>query len=252
MTSGDMEGEVVSRAARNAKASAERGRPMKRMFVPLVALTGLLFAVAPYLIWRAPYESTMGLVQKIFYFHVPSWMAMYTAIAVCGVGSAIYLFQGSKAADGYAVAGAEVAVLFGLMGLVSGPLWGRKAWGVWWVWEPRLTSALLMELIFIAYLLVRKYGGPGSEKLAAATGLFGAATSPFVYKSVDIWRTQHPQTTVVPQILKGSLPGAEIPFMVSALAFVLFAVILVMMRVTLARRQSAVDELYLALEDGAV
>jgi heme exporter protein C len=155
-----------------------------------------------------------------------------------------------RVATAAAVAGAEIAVLFGLMGLVSGPLWGRKAWGVWWVWEPRLTSALLMELIFISYLLVRKYGGPGSEKLAAATGLFGAATSPFVYKSVDIWRTQHPQTTVVPQILKGSLPGAQTPFLVSALAFVLFAVLLVLMRVALAQRQRTVDELYVALEDG--
>src|SRR6478672_5872719 len=125
---------------------------MKKAFVPLAAIAGALFALAPYLIWQAPYESTMGLVQKIFYFHVPSWMAMYTAIAVCGVSSAMYLIRNNKAADAYAVAGAEVAVLFGLMGLVSGPLWGRKAWGVWWQWDVRLTTALLMELIFIAYL----------------------------------------------------------------------------------------------------
>jgi heme exporter protein C len=141
-------------------------------------------------------------------------------------------------------------VLFGLMGLVSGPLWGRKAWGVWWVWEPRLTSALLMELIFIAYLLVRKFGGPGSEKLAAATALFGTATAPFVYKSVDIWRVQHPKTTVVPLLLKGSMAGSELPFLVSALAFVLLAVLLVMLRVALGERQSALDELYLAADEG--
>src|SRR5258708_39691403 len=107
-----------------------------------------MFVAAPYLVAVAPEESTMGLVQKIFYFHVPSWMAMYTAIAVCGVGSALYLFGNNRLADGYAVAGAEVAVLFGLMGLVTGPLWGRKAWGVWWQWDVRLTSALLLELIF--------------------------------------------------------------------------------------------------------
>src|SRR6185503_5802882 len=128
---------------------------MKRFFPSLVIATAALFATVPFLIANAPIESTMGLIQKIFYFHVPSWMAMYTAIAVCGVGSALYLFRGNRAAELYAVAGGEVAVLFGLMGLVSGPLWGRKAWGVWWVWEPRLTSALLMELIFIASLLAR-------------------------------------------------------------------------------------------------
>ena len=222
---------------------------MKRLFVLLLVVTGALFAAAPFLIANAPIESTMGLVQKIFYFHVPSWMAMYTAIAVCGAGSALYLFRNNKAADLYAAAGGEVAVLFGLMGLVSGPLWGRKAWGVWWVWEPRLTSALLMELIFVAYLLVRKYGGPGSEKLAAATALFGTATAPFVYKSVDIWRVQHPKTTVVPLLLKGSMPGSELPFAASALGFILLAAVLMMLRVRLGERQAAVDELYLAADE---
>src|SRR6266545_5149622 len=222
---------------------------MKRTFLPLLVVVGALFAIVPFLIVNAPYESTMGLIQKIFYFHVPSWMAMYTGIGVCGAASGLYLFRNNKAADGYAVAGAEVAVLFGLMGLVSGPLWGRKAWGVWWQWDVRLTTALLLELIFIAYLLVRKYGGPGSEKLAAATALFGTATAPFVYKSVDIWRVQHPKTTVVPLLLKGSMAGSELPFAVSAIAFVLLAAVLMAARVALAQRQAALDELYLASED---
>ena len=72
---------------------------MKKAFVPLAAIAGALFALAPYLIWQAPYESTMGLVQKIFYFHVPSWIAMYSALFVCGIGSAIYLFKGDPRAD---------------------------------------------------------------------------------------------------------------------------------------------------------
>src|SRR6516225_11945545 len=127
---------------------------MRKWFPLLVVVAVAMFAAAPYLVAMAPQESTMGLIQKIFYVHVPSWIAMYTAIGVCGVASVMYIFNDNKAADGYAVAGAEVAVLFGLMGLVTGPLWGRKAWGVWWVWEPRLTSALLMELVFIACLLV--------------------------------------------------------------------------------------------------
>jgi heme exporter protein C len=222
---------------------------LKKAFLPLVGIVAVLFVLTPYLIVQAPYESTMGLVQKIFYFHVPSWIAMYTAIAVCGTASALFLFTNNKVADRWAIAGAEVAVLFGLMGLVSGPLWGRKAWGVWWVWEPRLTSAFLMELIFIACLLVRRFGGPGSEKLAAATALFGTATAPFVYKSVDIWRVQHPKTTVVPQLLKGSMEGAALPFALSALAFVTLAIVLLTLRKALADRQDMVDQLYLAVED---
>ena len=132
---------------------------------------------------------------------------MTAAIAVCGVASLVHLFKNRPAADRLAVSAAELAVLFGAMGLVTGPLWGRKAWGVWWQWDARLTMALLLELVFISYLLVRAYGGPGSDKLAAAVGLFGMAVSPFVYVSVNIWRTVHPLNTVVPRLIGGSMPG---------------------------------------------
>jgi len=220
---------------------------MNRWFAPLVVLVGVMFFAAPFLIANAPLQTTMGLIQKIFYFHVPSWMAMYSAIAVSGAASVVYLAKGTRSADAYAAAGAEIAVLFGLMGLVTGPLWGRKAWGVWWVWDARLTSALLLELIFVAYLLVRKYGGPGSEKLAAATALFGTATAPFVYKSVDIWRTVHPKTSVVPE-LPNTAPGMAGPFAFSALAFLLLFLLLLAVRVRLANRQARLDDLYLAEE----
>src|SRR6185437_16563145 len=162
---------------------------MKKLFVPLAVITAVMLATAPIMIGMADLESTMLLVQKIFYFHFATWMAMTTAIAVCGVASLIYLFKGSKVADWYAAASAELVVIFGLFGLFSGSLWGRKAWGVWWQWDARVTMALLLELVFISYLLVRSYGGPGSDKLAATVGLFGLAVSPFVYVSVNIWRT---------------------------------------------------------------
>src|SRR5262249_13961698 len=143
------------------------------------------------------------LVQKIFYFHVPSWFAMFTGVFICGIWSAVFLFRRSAAADRLAFAAGEIAVVFGLIGLVTGPLWARKAWGVWWQWDARLTMALLVEMIFIGYLLVRKYGGPGSDKLAAAMAIFGMFNVPFVYESVNIWRTVHPKTTVVPTLRAG-------------------------------------------------
>jgi len=222
---------------------------MKKSFVPLAVVTALLFVIAPILIARAPYESEMLLIQKIFYFHVPSWVAMYCGLLVCAVGSIWYLFKGNRVADRYAESAAELVLLFGLNGLVSGPLWARKAWGVWWQWDAKLTSALLLWLIFVAYLLVRKYGGPGSEKLAAAVGIFGAAVSPFVYVSVNIWRTIHPKTSVVPDIVKNPAKGFAAPLLVSMLAFVLLFVLLLMVRVHLAAHQDALDELYLAHED---
>src|SRR5262245_10380363 len=146
---------------------------MRKLFVPLFLVTTLMLAYAPIMVSYAAYEASMGVVSKIFYFHVPSWFAMFTAVFTCGIASALYLFRNRPGADRLAASAGELAVLFGAMGLVTGPLWGRKTWGVWWEWDPRLTMAFLLELIFLAYLLVRKYGGPGSEKLAAAMGVFG-------------------------------------------------------------------------------
>src|SRR5207237_3302788 len=127
------------------------------------------------------------------------------------------------------------------IGLVTGPLWARKAWGLWWDWDARLTTAFLLELMFLAYLLVRRYGGPGSEKLAAALGVFGMANVPFVYVSVNIWRTLHPQTTVVPSLR----PGMRGAFWFSVAAFMLLYAVLLTLRVELQRRREALDALYL-------
>jgi heme exporter protein C len=196
-------------------------------------------------IHRAPYESTMGLVQKIFYFHFPSWIAMFTAACICGIASAVFIFAGRRSADRLALAAAEQAVLFGLIGLITGPLWGRKAWGVWWQWDARLTSALVMWLVFIAYLLLRKYGGPGSEKLSAVLALFGMANVPFVYWSVNVWRTVHPKTTVVMTLD----PSMFQPLLLSTLAFVGLLGLMLTARVQLEKRRADLDELYLALED---
>jgi len=143
------------------------------------------------------------------------------------------------------VSAAELIVLFGAIGLVTGPLWGRKAWGVWWQWDARLTMALLLELVFVAYLLVRKYGGPGSDKLAAAVGLFGMAVSPFVYVSVNIWRTVHPLNTVVPTLP----PGMRGVFWFCAVAFLLLFTLLLNLRIYLAKEQATLDELYLAEDE---
>jgi heme exporter protein C len=204
-----------------------------------------MFAYAPIMIAGAPFESTMGLVQKIFYFHVPSWFAMFTGAFICGIASAVFLFKGTRRADHYAVSGAEIAVLFGLIGLITGPLWARKSWGVWWQWDAKLTLALIVWLTFVAYLLLRRYGGPGSEKLAAGVGLFGMANIPFVYYSVNWWRTIHPKTSVVPTLG----PGMRGTFWFCVAAFLVLAALLVAARVRLERQRDVVDELYLSLED---
>jgi heme exporter protein C len=218
---------------------------MKRLFAPLTIVTTAMLACSPIVVANADYESTMGLVQKIFYYHVPSWMAMFAGVFICGIASLVYLFRGRAEADHLAAAAGELAVLFGLMGLVTGPLWARKAWGVWWQWDARLTMALLVELIFVAYLLVRKYGGPGSDKLAAAMAIFGMANVPFVYVSVNIWRTVHPLNTVVPTLG----PGMRGAFWYCSLMFILLFALLLTARIRLERTYARLDQLYLAAEE---
>jgi heme exporter protein C len=218
-----------------------------RIFGALLIVAGVMFVGAPILIAGAPYESTMGLVQKIFYFHVPSWIVMFLAVFTCGFSSAIYLFKETPAADRVAVASAELAVLFGLVGLITGPLWAIKAWGVWWQWDARLTMALILELIFLAYLLLRAYGGPGSEKLSAGLALFGMANVPFVYISVNVWRTIHPTTNVLPS-LSSSAPGMFGPFVWCMVAFLLLFVAMLTARVRLEEQRGRLERLHLTLE----
>jgi heme exporter protein C len=218
---------------------------MPNWFASAAAVCFLMFMASPLLIANAPYEATMGLVQKIFYYHVPSALTFFVAAVVCGVNSWRYLFGRNVHADRIAASAAELAVVFGAITLVTGPLWARKSWGVWWQWDVRLTSSLMMWMIFVAYLLVRKYGGAGAEKLAAGLALFGMANVPFVYISVNYWRTIHPPTTVVPT-LPVSMGG---PFWFCLAAFLLLFVVLLQLRVWLERQRAQVDTLYLALED---
>jgi heme exporter protein C len=218
---------------------------MPKWFTPAAVLCGLMFIISPLLIAQAPYEAEMGLVQKIFYYHLPSAITFLIAAVVGGVASARYLFKGDTRQDRVAWAAAELVVLFGIMTLVTGPLWARKSWGVWWQWDVRLTASLMGWLVAVAYLLVRKYGGPGSDKLGAGLALFGMANVPFIYISVNYWRTIHPATTVVP-----TLPvSMGVPLWFSLVAFLLLFVLLLRLRVRLEEQRARVDQLYLALDD---
>jgi heme exporter protein C len=218
---------------------------MRKFFLLLVVVTAAMFAYAPFMILAAPYESTMGLVQKIFYFHASCGMAMFVAAFASGIGSTGYLFTKKPAWDRWAVAGAELAVIIGLLVLVTGPLWARKAWGKWWVWDPRITSTFVMWMIFNAYLLLRRYGGVGSERLAAAVALFGMANVPFVYWSVNVWRTMHPKTSVIPSLQ----PGMRGAFWFCVVAFLLLSFVILALRTELEKRRQELDALYLAAED---
>jgi heme exporter protein C len=210
-----------------------------------MALSALGLLVVPHLILSAPNEPTMGFVQRIFYFHVPSaWVAMLSTLT-CGVASALFLFRGSERADQVAVATAELVIVFGLCTLVTGPLWARKAWGVFWQWDVRLTTTLLLWLVFLSYLFARAYGGPGGRRLAAGLALFGAADVPLIYISVSIWRTIHPKTSVVPTLDPGMRPA----FYLSLLTFTILWGALLLLRLHLERTRVRHQALYLLAQD---
>lgn len=218
---------------------------MNRLVPLLLIAAAIIFARAPFMIRDSPDEATMGVVFKIFYFHVSAALTMMVSAVVCAIASAVYLAKRTRASDHVALAAAELAFVFGVIVLVTGPIWARKSWGFWWVWDARVTSTLIMWMMFASYLLLRRFAGVGSETLAAAVGLFAGVMSPLVYKSVDIWRTQHPSTNVLP-----SLPADMRAVWLWCLAgfFLLYAALMTI-RTRLAASHAALDDAHLALED---
>src|ERR1700731_4877168 len=169
---------------------------MKRLFPILAAVTALLLGYAFYeAIWVAPMERTMGDVQRIFYYHVPSAWTAFLLFFVNLVASVIYLVRRNAKADAIALVSAEVGVVFCTVVLVTGPIWARPVWGIWWApGDIRLTSTLVLWLIYVSYLMLRRFSNSAqTQMLAAGLGGFGALGVPLVYFSIWFFRTQHPQ-----------------------------------------------------------
>src|SRR5260370_12075917 len=206
-----------------------RARGADTVFYALLALTTVVFVADILIVFvRGAVEARMGIVQKIFYFHVPSAYAMYLGAAACFFGSIGYLVRGTDSADAIARAGAEAAVVFGAIVLTTGPLWGAKAWGAFWTWDPRLTTELLSVLMYVAYLVLRSFAGDGSgeRRFAAALGVLGAANLPIIHFSVQKWGGQHPTVITCPG---GGLqhPDMKLALTLGFVAFTLLAILLV-------------------------
>jgi heme exporter protein C len=204
-----------------------------KVFFALVVLTTLSYVATIHeIFYRAPTELRMGIVQKIFYFHVPSAYCMYIGAAACCVGSAAYLLRPTDARDALGRAGAEMAVVFGAIVLTTGPLWAAKAWGFYWTWDPRLTTSLLSVMIYVSYLVLRAFtgDGEGERKFAAALGILGAANLPIIHYSVQKFSGQHP--TVI-TAKGGGLqhPDMKLSLTMGFVSFTLFAILLLWARV---------------------
>ena len=218
----------------------------------LFPLVTVLMVASLYFVFRvAPNEVTMGAVQRIFYFHVPSAWVAFLAFFLVFLASVLHLATRRMIWDTLAHAAAELGVLFCGIVLMTGPIWARPAWGTWWTWEARLTTTLVLELVFVAYLLLRSQAESPAQgaRLAAVVGIAGFLDVPLIYFSVKIWRGHHPIV-----FKTGGGEGLE-PVMLQAFAlcmvtFTLFFILLLALRFRLGLLQEDLAELREAAGSG--
>lgn len=204
----------------------------------LLGLSFILFIVSLYLVFLyVPTEETMGTVQRIFYFHVPvAWVA-FLAFFIVFVASILYLWKRQNLWDFIAHASAEVGVVFTTLVLLTGSIWAKPIWGVWWVWEPRLTTALVLWFIYVAYLLIRSYATEESRgaRFAAVVGIIGFIDVPIVALAITLWRTQHPEAV----IFQGGLaPPMLLTLLICLAAFTILYVLLLLQRVAMKKDET--------------
>ena len=194
-----------------------------------IPLALLLIAYA-WIVVQAPIDSIQGIIQKILYVHPPLAYGAYLGFVVTAVCGALYLWTNREDFDRLAIAGAEVGVIFCTLMLVTGPIWAKGTWGKWWSWDPRLTVTLLLWFIYLAYMLLRSFGGEGARtaRFASIYGILGLVLIPLNYYVIEIFdnRSMHPDN-----LERGSLgAGMGLPFLMGNLALFLVFVYLVVLR----------------------
>ena len=214
----------------------------------LIGLTGIVFFAAIVAIFIfVPTEQTEGPIQRIMYLHIPSaWLAFF-AFFIVFISSILFLWKKEREWDIYAHASAEIGVVFCSLVLITGPIWAKPIWGTWWVWDARLTSTLILWLIYVAYLMLRSQTEAGSmrARYAAVLGIVGFLNIPFIHFSVLWWRTFHPQPKVISA--EGFGKGMDTSMLatlgISLCAFTLLYFLLMGQRIRLERLKDEVDRL---------
>lgn len=218
--------------------------PMPKTLKAITWLTGVLLVFALYMVWiYAPREAVMGDVQRVFYFHVAvGWVGML-AFLVTAVAGVIYLRRGGMRWDQLALSSVEIGVVFILVNIVTGSIWARPIWGTWWNWDPRLVTATIMELIYVAYLMLRQgIDDPNRRaRFGAVYSIFGFISVPITFLSIRYLRTIHPVVFVAdgtfnmdPQMLQA--------FMFSLLTFTFVFITLLWHRFRLQLRTGQLDQ----------
>src|SRR3974390_2751222 len=216
---------------------------MKIISIGFVILTLALLGFSTYqALMVAPTEQTMGEVQRIFYYHVPSAWVAGLCFAVNFLASVVYLWKRSLNADALAAASAEVGVVFCTIVLITGPIWARPVWGIWWTWDARLTTTLVLWLIYVSYLVLRRFATGGqSQGLAGALGGFCFLDVPIVYMSIRWSRRHHPSPVMGGGENSGLDPAMLRAFFWNLLAFTCVGIVLMVLRYRLQRLEEEVE-----------
>lgn len=221
-----------------------------RVFGAVTGLLGVVGVIAVHwlVFFSVPTEVQQGIVQRIFYIHVPSAWVAGLAFGIVALLSAVYLWLGDDKLDMAASAAAEGGMIFTTIVLLTGPLWGRVAWGTWWTWEPRLTLTLLLWFIYLGYFMVRRSttNPEQGKKFAAVVGIVGLVDLPLIHISVTWLRSLHPQ----PVVMKPEGPTLDSAMLsllgLSLLSFTLLFFGLFITRYAVARLEHAVERRALA------
>jgi len=215
---------------------------MKKLALITIPLVLVLLAVSSYLaLVVAPTEATMGNVQRIFYYHVPSaWVAGF-CFFINFVASIWYLWKRSPASDALAAAAAEVGVVFCAVLLIEGTLWARPVWGIWWTWDARLTTTLVLELIYVSYLVLRRFSAGQTQLMAATLAVFAFADVPIVYMSIRWFRTQHPSPVMGGGENSGLAPAMLQVFLINLALFTVLGILFIWLRYKLEMAEQALE-----------
>jgi heme exporter protein C len=217
----------------------------------LALITGVMMLVDLYFIFMvAPTDSVLGHVQRVFYFHVPIAIVSFLAFFVVFISSLGYLIKRTPKWDAVAHASAEVGVVFVTLALLTGIIWARPVWNTWWTWEPRLTTTMILWLIYVAYLMVRSYAPTQSKGAiyAAVVGIIGFVDVPIVYYSVVWWRSIHPSPVVGPFAQADALDGTmALVLLFSLITFLFFFTYMVAERMELRNTEEALGRIRFTL-----
>jgi len=214
----------------------------KRIILGAVAVL-LVISAAYAAFYIAPQERTMGLIQRIFYFHVGSAWAGMDAFLVCFIANLLYVWKREPRFDWLAVSAAEVGLVLITVVLITGPIWAHPVWGIWWTWDARLTSTFVLWLLYVSYLLLRTLIEEQDRRalLSSLFGIFAFLDVPLVFGAIRWWRTQHPSPVIMGGPGSGLEPTMKKVFFFSVLAMHVLAAFLIVERYVLEKLKHDAD-----------